>query len=217
MAAFKDEENFSIEFALRTFINCYRIYELNKESFEEHEINELEKTFENVCRKIEVNDYLDLSSCFGTQLMNSILGLLIFPEQQFYNTITKSNNPNVWHNLFPTLSNYIFANDFEVFEFKCYTWSKQEKCAKKEEINIRAVLKHMRNSVSHKKISLIPKGIIATRQVKNIVFTDDSKIGDKYSRFMLKISKNDLLPILLEIFNYFINIEEYKEKIKDWK
>ena len=216
MAAFSEENNFASEFALRTLLNCYQIYTCDRSVLTELEGRKLTDAYNKVIEKIQYNDYANLTSCFGTQLMNSLLGLLVFPQQQFWNEITKSKSEYVWQRILPTLAKYVFSNIEEVFCFNCFYWSKKEGRFIKEDPSVNNILRHMRNSVSHKRLSIYPQGISQTNEVKHIVFEDNNIIDDKInSVFKLKIDKNDLLPMLLEISEYFTNIEYYKEEIKN--
>lgn len=216
VSAFREGNNFATEFALRTLVNCYRLYEIDRGHFEENEIAQIEHTYDKVRDKIQHYQYNELDVCFGTQLMNSILGLLVFPQQQFWNEVTKSKSETVWYNLFPTLARYVFSTNSEIFEFDYSSWSNKRGCYIKEEKTVHNILRHMKNSVSHKRISLYPQGVTTTNEVESIVFEDQKDENGVESIFKLKIEKNDLLPILLEISEYFINIDDYKEQIKRW-
>ena len=50
MAAFREENNFATEFALRTLVNCYRIYEFDRD-------NNWDR-IEEICKKLSGNDEL---------------------------------------------------------------------------------------------------------------------------------------------------------------
>lgn len=216
MAAFREANNFASEFALRTLLNCYQIYNCDKNVLTECEGQKLTDIYNKVAEKLQQNNYANLTSCFGTQLMNSLLGLLVFPQQQFWDEITKSKSENVWRRILPTLANYVFSDIQDVFYFNYFYRSKKDGTLIKEVPSIHNILRHMRNSVSHKRLSIYPQGISKTNEVEYIVFEDDNIIDDKTkSVFKLKINKNDLFPILLEISEYFTNIELYKEEIRE--
>ncbi|MBR5202575.1 MAG: hypothetical protein IKW45_04860 [Clostridia bacterium] len=217
MSAFREGNNFATEFALRTLVNCYRIYEFDRDNFSERERRKIESTYDKVRDKVQQNNYTELEVCFGTQLMNSILGLLVFPQQQFWDEITKSKSETVWYNLLPSLAKYVFSDNPDIFKFDYSYWSKKRECYVKEDKTVSDILRHMKNSVSHKRISLYPQGVTTTNEVEFIVFEDQKDDNGIKSVFKLKIEKDDLLPILLEISEYFVNIDEYKERIKTWR
>ena len=208
--AFSDINQFATEFAIRTQLNYYNL--LRQETTEPEKIAEIGEKVAALHAIMREKGYVDIEFCCGTQLMNSVLGLLVFPEQQLYHKISKYSDRKKWEIDFPMLSRYVFSNDPNRFE-STYTYNKYgAKCP--ESITPLNVLKHMRNAVSHKKITLFPvqaDGGGTLNQVTHIVFKDFSDDNPE-QYFFLKIPRDDFESVMLEISSYFINIDSIRDR-----
>lgn len=210
--AFSDINQFATEFAIRTQLNYYNL--LRQETTEPEKIAEIGEKVAALHTIMREKGYVDIEFCCGTQLMNSVLGLLVFPEQQLYQEISQYYNQEKWAFDFPTLSRYVFSDDPACFESTYTYFDNRRGATLPERITPRNVLKHMRNAVSHKKISLFPvqaDGDGGINQVTHIVFKDSSD-DHPDPHFFLKIRRDDFESVMLEISSYFINIDSVRER-----
>ena len=201
-------ENFVEEFAYRTMVNYYlfKDYADNTNKVLPKKILELKDIMENkgfdASLKYEV-----------TLALNSMLGLLVFPQQSFYNAIAKTRS-------------------FEGLK----TLEKHMKLSYRCCENIYTpttpgfVIKKMRNAVCHERIMVYPASA-SNSKITHITFRDvsyrdydrwlpfsfenektlDEQIKEKRDQgieicdFMIKIPVEDIEQVLMEIANFMIN------------
>ncbi len=203
MSAFKNP-NFTIEFSLRTQLNyCQMLLMEYKATGNKEKIIETNNRINKIKNEMEKRNFTKLDFCCGTQLMNSVLGLLVIPQQALFANMDDYTNPSEWSKDFPTLTKYVFSNNREVYN-NTYFHRRDRNFYPYECDSPRNVLTHMRNAVSHKKIMFYPESSENQEQVTSIVFKDEYK--EQY--FSLKIDKEDLENVLFEISNYFIKLEK---------
>ncbi len=211
MGAFRESNNFAIEFALRTQINYFQLLYLeHKNTDNTSERLQIEGKLRELHTKMEHFGFLDVDLCCGTQLMNSVIGLLLIPQQEFFDEIVNDDSYQTWESHFPNLAKYVFSNNSRKFENTYFLKENGIYFDVPEPCNPQNVLRHMRNSLSHKRILFFPKNARNNAQVSSIVFKDitykNSKTGTPYQQFKLQIDKDDLETILFEISNYFISL-----------
>lgn len=117
-----------------------------------------------------------------TQLINSMIGLLIFPQQKYFNQLKK------------------FDSNDEIIEI--FKNAKEENGENK---NFAIMLRHMRNSISHNNLKIHPNAL--QKSITEIEFWD-KKSNKETARFTLKIS--DIKKILIKIHNLVEDIEKNK-------
>lgn len=202
MGAFKNP-NFVAEFAYRTQWNYYMLRSLQENEPEKliqirQKINDLE---DEMCKNgYEMADFFEV-----TQLINSLIGLLIFPEQAGYEHI--SNNPDDLKEMLPLLSEYIeerpgrYMNTYRE-KIKDVPLNKSPyECNSPQNI-----LRHLRNAASHKKMGILPVNgemVKGKQEIKEVAFMD--RKNDEQN-FELKIAVEDLEPLLLEISNVLLKL-----------
>lgn len=188
MSGFKDQ-NFIKEFACRTQLNHYRL-KFNQSNSENEKkqillrINDLENIMIN--RKYDVSNYYEI-----TQLINSLIGLLVFPQQGYYDVL-KYNESTIEREM-STLYNYInkgykkdvYSNTYDEDRKKIYN-----------------VLRHMRNSTCHNRMGIKPESANG-KEITHICFRDEDK---ENHQFKLTIDVNDLEKILIEISDFIIKL-----------
>ena len=123
------------------------------------------RTKENLLKITEQNGYE------VTQLINSSIGLLIVPEQKFYNEIDNS-----------------FVNEATLNEINLCIDSKNK-------MSLKEIVRHLRNSISHSRIKFendngkISKILFEDRVENTTTFY--AKIGvELYEKFVLEFSNN---------------------------
>ena len=208
MGAFGDVENFAVEFALRTQINYLQILKLETEEWRRGEgpavAEGLERTPEELDRQLrEINRRIveirrkmaDLNRgesapyCCGTQLMNSVLGLLVFPQQQFFDKLGKFHLEESWRREgLGTLAEYVFSCDEQRYKNTYIKWNSKHWCYELEDQSPQNILRHMRNAIGHKRIKFYPEQANGQGEVTHIVFEDeDDRFVDQE---FCKIDKN---------------------------
>ena len=145
--AFKRESEFAAEFALRTQLNFLTL--LEKEQIDRGDESGLVETraqLSDIKRKMNVLNYVEVDYCLGTQLMNSLLGLLVIPQQQFFDDFESLKS---WKDL-PTLKQYIKeAKD----QYK-NTYLNSNNVPERKHNYPGPILRHMRNAAAHKKFDM---------------------------------------------------------------
>ena len=198
--------NFIAEFTYRTKWNYYQLRMLQETDKVEldriqNELDELKTEMKS--RNYVLDDFYEI-----TQLINSLVGLLVFPEQVGYDYI--SNNPEELDELFPTLAKCV--NDSESF-YCNYVYKDRKNYGKPEELSPKNVIRHMRNAVSHNRLGIYPvNGRLETgeRIIKGITFKDydelkEGKIVKKQMHFKLYVSVDDLEKLIMEICNQLLH------------
>lgn len=122
-----------------------------------------------------------------TQMINSLVGLLVFPQQKYFQKIPTE---------FPTKEmERILDNSKSTYP---------DEVNKPKAFN--TIIKHMKNAVSHERLSILPQG---PQEIEEIVFRD--QIKDKYSAivytFEIKLSIEEFRIFLLEMCDFAINLK----------
>lgn len=230
MGAFTDP-NFVKEFSYRTKINYYTMLRDHSDNLIDRErakdkIEIIKK--EMLDRQYGVSGYYDV-----TQLINSLIGLLVFPEQMYFDCL--SGDPRRLSMDFPVLNSLINKESYCCTYKQNYYNSSFEKCPSEKKSPVK-VLNHLRNSVSHKHLMIRPlNSRFDKSNIESIVFEDaclyewngqkwipsfhdDSfreysgcsylnfrpEAGKKIAVFHLEVPVEDLEPILMEICDFFV-------------
>ena len=199
MGGFQDGK-FVSEFACRTKLNYLKQKMANEEN--ELEKADIKKQIVALEQKMAERDF-DISKYYEvTDLLNSMLGLLIFPEQNAYDNM--SNREGDMRNRLPNLYRVIstqgnYSNSYE-----------RERRSPK---GPRYVLKHMRNAASHDRVMILPKSkktISGGNKITSIEFYDQDKNNDNW-KAKIVIPVEDLEIILFEICDYLLDIAKWND------
>lgn len=194
MSAFQNVY-FVNEFAYRTKLNYY--YQKKRFAKSEKERNDADAEIENVLREMNrkgfaVEEYYEV-----TDLINSLVGLLVFPEQATYRYI--SSREVDMRQLFPHLWNCMQSADYK-------NTYENERGDKNSPQNI---IRHLRNSLSHNKVMIVPRSatIGNKQQITAIIFKDESRnTSGERQKFALTINVKDLEKVVMEICDYLIQL-----------
>ena len=175
--------DFVEEFSFRTKINyCVlmrdqAIIENNQEKRKFYE-----RELEDIQLKMRVERYGISRSYEVTQLINSILGLLIFPEQNCFKQLRKCTRS--LEEMFPNLYQIVSAKDGKYINTYRYIGEgAQERCFTDEDIRSAFemlpleeatpfdLVRHMRNAVAHEHVSIRP--ISEGGVITSVVFEDE--------------------------------------------
>lgn len=182
MSNFKDDD-YVKEFICRTQINYFMIQNLIGHD-KETEIIHL--------KEIMANNEFAYQKCYEvTQLINSFLGLLVFPKEKYFNFL--SNRKNNFSNV-PTLKRLTDKTYNKVY----ISTYRETRCE-------RNVIKHLRNAVCHDRLMIHPLTHNASTEIKAIQFEDEDIREDHKGKFSLIINIDDLEKILLELDQCFLN------------
>lgn len=190
--------NFTRELACRTkliYYNYLRVFV--PDEFTEHEQKEMQKTL----------DYMEQKRFDTTQryevsmLLNSLVGLLVFPEQAYYDE--KSGERSF--DKLPVLKRIINGK-------YGYVNTYIEQSGQKEEMRPVNIIRHMKNAVSHERIMTEPQSDDGLN-ITHVVFRDEcwkkrNKDGEYISVFNPKV-KNKCIKCRFEIK---IPIKEWNEE-----
>lgn len=208
MSAFKNP-NFVTEFAYRTKINYFNLRLLQKNGPEETE------RIKNVLKEIKsemssrgfvIDDFYEV-----TQLINSLIGLLVFPEQAYYDFL--SDREEDLETQYPVLYRCVISKEGHFLntyceDFRKHTYLIPEKC------HPRNIIRHLRNAASHEQIGIFPESgrlLDGTNVIKAITFHDSRDKKSKNGKtvigkeiFKLTVDIEKLEPLLLEISDRII-------------
>lgn len=207
------------EFAYRTKLNYY--YQKKRFAKNEEDRKDADAKIKNILQAMNRNGFAVEEYYEVTDLINSLVGLLVFPEQATYNLISsrevdmRYTFPHLWK----CMQSADYVNTYE-----------NERGDKNSPQNI---IRHLRNSLAHNRVMIVP--IAATighkRQITAITFKDESisynnsrrkkititsvkdlekvlirKTNEKRQEFALTISVNDLEYVVMEICDYLIHL-----------
>lgn len=137
-----------------------------------------------------VDDFFEV-----TQLINSMIGLLIFPQQAYYNNLSEKTED--MKREYPLLYSYVIGQRGE-YQNTYYENTRNQRIRTPEKNNIKNVLRHLRNSASHRRLSIHPENgrLCDGANIIKAVKFEDSRGTEK---FLLKIDVKDLEQLLIEI------------------
>lgn len=206
MSSFKNPR-FAKELAYRTMVNYYNLLYF-KPDLSKAQSYELQR----VLRKMNDNGYETTQSYEVTLALNSLIGLLVLPQQEYYSESLSSCN---FFNL-PELERCINDRSYK-------NTYKEDKCKPAN------VLKHMRNSVAHDRIMIIPEAA-TNENITHVRFRDavygsalkpfrnnsdlsmqiasKERDGVVVYEFDLTIPVEKLEVVLMEIAEYLIGFSE---------
>lgn len=234
MSLFKDEK-FVPEFVYRTQVNYYKALQmkLNSEEGKEEQKRKISVRLCHLERFAKSMEYSESDFYEVTQLINSLIGLLIFPEQAYFDNMSEDINDL---KKFPKLGNYISDGRGKNF-FNTYKSSKNAPLWEdnpSEGDTPRNIIRHLRNAVAHGNVSIFP--INCTGEITHVDFKDEqcnirrrtstsntsrwiperhrlqpqkrSQDTIKKEEFFLRVSVDDLEEVLLEISEFLLPSEE---------
>lgn len=195
MGAFRNP-NFIAEFTYRTKWNYYTmriLQERDAKKRREYEKELLRLEEEMRKRQYVIEDFYDV-----TQLLNSMIGLLIFPEQVAYDSLSKKEED--LEEQFPVLFE---CKSAEGAYSSNYVYLSGDQKGVPENDSPQNMLRHLRNAASHEQLSIFPEnGRLSNGNevIEAIVFQDEKRSG-KYGdmKFQLRVPVGLLEPLLMEI------------------
>lgn len=192
MSCFKNPK-FAKELAYRTMVNYYLLRDYcvkDKDTFSP----ELQRVL-NMMKSEGFETSLKYEITFT---LNSILGLLVLPQQECYKAAINSSG----FERLPTLKDCIQDSSY----INTYN---------EDEDNPAHIIRHMRNAVSHDKIMIIPESA-DNKNITHIQFRDEkhgirnnknnskNAIKPKYE-FNIRVAVDQLENLLMEIAEYLIS------------
>ncbi len=206
--------NFVEEFAYRTKINYYtmELQRLKKERIPNKYPNEkiaqidkricdIEDEMNNLKNKMKEKDFAISDYYEVTMLINSLMGLLVFPKESEYTKIGGSfDNFKELKSVIDTPNSYFSSYKGE------------------ERICPKNVIRHMRNALSHNKIGICPLSINQVKHISHIVFydIDIKKDNGEYNTSLVVSSKEVYKKIPLSDLEKIFS-ENILQKVKELK
>ena len=187
MSAFKDF-NFIKEFACRTQLNYYRLK--LEQSASDTVIIDTQRKIDNVESLMKERNYHVTNFYEVTQLINSLIGLLVFPQQGYYDTLYNKENESCRE--MRTLYNYVKLGPQKGIYVNTYTENNRK---------IYNVLRHMRNATCHNRMGIYPESANG-KDITHVCFRDEK--DNQYFELVIKVE--DLESILIEISNFIIHL-----------
>ena len=195
------DPNYVREFAYRTKLNYYRnmfLYGDNKMEYQE-KIKDLEEQMRK--EGYVIDPYFEV-----THLLNSVIGMLIFPEQNLYEGLPtdRESLERDFPNLFEcTQSEYI----------NTYTQTSWE-----NKYSPQSIIRHIRNAFSHDRVMIFPKNKKDENKISKIVIQDckvRKNVNEEIAKELNKKLKNhfgdvrdlDIVESEVELFSIEIPIK----------
>ena len=181
MSNFKDDD-YVKEFICRTQMNYFMIQKLAGHN----------KNKEISClKKIMFANEFEYQKCYEiTQLINSFLGLLVFPKEKYFNFLSSKNNDFTHTSTLKKLTNKTYDENYE-------NTYKENNCE-------RNVIRHLRNAVCHRRLTIYPLTHNKSTEIQKIKFEDVSTQKGYEGEFSLIINIDDLEKIVLELNRCFL-------------
>lgn len=199
-----NNEVFFKEFVYRTKLNYYNLLKTDSDLsvVDKVSIEEKIRTIESEMRR---RNYTIDNTYEVTQLVNSLVGLLVFPEQKKYKYMDKKESDLPLK--LPILNKCVTEDKSFVLDYYI------KKTGGLEEKSPSNILRHMRNAVGHERIMIHPQNARlenGQNQITAIVFQDEEEYEKDgrhiKNQFRLKVSVNDLEALLMEISDYLIQL-----------
>lgn len=127
-----------------------------------------------------------------TQLINSFLGLLVFPKEKYFNSLSYKKNDFTHVSTLKNLANKSINEEY----INTY---KESRCE-------RNVIRHLRNAVCHRRLTIYPLTHNKSTEIQKIQFEDVSTQKGYEGEFSLIINIDDLEKILLELNQCFLKL-----------
>ncbi|WP_027397905.1 HEPN family nuclease [Anaerovibrio lipolyticus] len=190
------------EFAYRTKLNYYHQQERYAKT--ENARRKAKIKVENIEREMADKQF-DISEYYEvTDLLNSVVGLLVFPEANVFKHIPRFERD--LKREFPILYKCVEKAEKE----GSYNYSYLTEPYYAEEKSPLAIINHIRNSLAHYRIMIEPISgkISGTNQIVAIVFKDQKPPHSKKPQefFSLKIDVSDLEDVVMEVCDYLIKL-----------
>lgn len=232
MSLFKDEK-FVPEFVYRTQVNYYKALQMKLTSEEEKEERK-RKIAVRLChleRFAKSMEYSKSDFYEITQLINSLIGLLIFPEQAYFENMSEDIKDL---KRLPTLGSYISDGGGKNF---CNTYKSSKNAPQwednpRESFTPKNIIRHLRNATAHGNLSIFSvncdgeithvefKDEQCNRRKRNPTESGSKWIPERYSpqrrtsddikkeKFLLRVSVDDLEEVLFEISDFLLPMEK---------
>ena len=178
-----------------------------------------------------------------TQLINSMIGLVTFPKEAFWEKVLDNGNGQYASNKLINLIRMIEEKPSEFNYENTYLrkigkeqldgnkWDAYSK-EKYEHLSSLSFIRHFRNAISHEKLSVYPYDINSDEDIKGFVFEDECKInvldmGDKYirkdsgktsvlnQRFKIKLTVEQIENVAIDICDMFLAVAKDTYEIKE--
>ena len=213
MAAFQNDSHYALELAYRSQLNMlillqhkYIITGVTQK------VEEIQREITTLQERMENQGYMQLPFCNGTQMINSLLGVLVIPKEEFFQQMWRYNKISDWTTNLPTLYHYICSRNPNVFHNEYSYYNRRYDRYEHERNTIQNVLRHMRNAICHDKLSVHPLSDEQNREVTHIIFRDfdeqHSTLQECTEEFYLKIEIEDLFVILSELVSFYERIAQ---------
>lgn len=171
---------------IKTLKNIQKKEEGKKMQYKSGEHGFVKDFFERTKNIIESSDKIMVDGCEGTLLINCLLGILVFPEQKFYNEMSDS-----------------------MLSDKNKQKIKQGIIGKSEPRTLKKIFRRMKNAVSHCNIKFESA---YNNQIKYIYFYDDENYAKRNLEnyeFQLESDVEDLREILFDFCENLLKNEKY--------
>lgn len=142
-------------------------------------------------KKVMFANEFEYQKCYEvTQLINSFLGLLVFPKEKYFNFLSRKNNDFTHTPTLKKLTNKTYNKNYE-------STYKENNCE-------RNVIRHLRNAVCHRRLTIYPLTHNKSTEIQKIKFEDISTQKGYEGKFSLIINIDDLEKIVLELNRCFL-------------
>lgn len=178
-----NEESFERVFAKRTLANLEFIEkEVESKRNEGFEDKDIDYVFE------------------VTQLINSFVGLLIFPKESYYRNVRYNDRfiSNEANEIINQLNN-------STNKFRCsYQYIDGRGENRRERLSPKTLARHFRNAVAHNHLSILPKSLNKDSVISGVEFSDNDDNG---STFWLSLDVKEIRILLVALCELILSKE----------
>ena len=123
-----------------------------------------------------------------TQLINSMIGLVTFPKEAFYEKALRKGNGQyastylamLIENIEKTPEEFDYENTYLHFCKRKYIYGQERSVYSKnktERLTVLTFIRHFRNALSHEKLSVYPYSLSPGDDIKGFIFEDERVIN----------------------------------------
>ncbi len=145
-----------------------------------------------------------------TQLINSFVGLLIFPKQKCFDNmhqtaIFSSDSANkVFKHICEEPSKYKYKSSYKKYDEKAKIYLDD-----KEELTVKNLILHFRNAIAHNKVYAMPEKCDKTKKIEGFRFSDTNKYNEMVMSFSIEIPIDELEELVIGMCEVLLKFVPY--------
>ena len=131
-----------------------------------------------------------------TQLINSLIGLLVFPKEEYFDllesntTFNDEEASNIFHKYLENSGKYTYISTYMTRDRSQVNNDPKLIPVKKEDFTVKFLVRRLRNAVSHNGMKIIPEVPQVGKDIEYIIFLDKGMKKIQYTKEVKKTLNN---------------------------